>query len=449
MVRVTRICKRTVISTKPVQPGKFHRFSVLDRTMERNHLKAVYYYATPPGKYATGELIRAWRESLSAVLTWYPVVTGRLVRDENGHWMVKCNDAGLRTVEATATGSLEDCLAHLDRGKEIANFIHWEDMFYKPYYWSTFYIQITEFEEGGVAIGLSCTHLLADPTTTAMFMKAWADTTLTGKMASPPFFHPLPPRRPGNRKMGREPYTHLISHYESSRNLSPLTTSGEDIATVSLLFTDAMVRAVMESARGDHDEGVGFSPFEGLSGLFWACISRIRGLKDELMSMAISVDARKVLGLDKGYFGNCVVYNKVVSSEEGAAPHQAAKAISRAVAEMDSEGIMDLVEWLEQKDGQYHPSLDGTELVCADLEGLEESKRAVFDQDAGGGGPVRVSYYLEPFFGEGHVLIMPSTSGGDGAMSRVVMVTLPRDEVTRVCEDELVRSFCPTVVMRS
>ncbi|CAM8967431.1 unnamed protein product [Rhodiola kirilowii] len=447
MVQVTRICKRTLVSTKPVQRGKVYDFSVLDRTMEHNHLKAVYYYRTRPGKYSTGELTSRLRESLSAMLTWYPMVTGRLVRDENGHWMIKCNDAGVRTVEATATGSVEECLRDLDRGKEMENFIHWEDMFYKTYYWSTFYVQITEFEEGGVAIGLSCTHLLADPTTTAMFIKAWADTALTGKMACPPFFHRLPPRRPGNKKIGHKPCTHLINHYKSSKNLSPLTTSGEEIATVSLQFTNEMVHAVMETARGSEVEvGVGLSPFDALSGLFWACISRVRGLKDELMDMSICVDVRKVLGLDKGYFGNCYVYNKVVHSEKGVGFELATKAISQAVSNMDNEGVMDLVEWLEHNDNKYHPSLDGSNLICVNLEGLEDSKRAVFDD---GCGPVRVSYYLEPFFGEGHVLVMPSTGWDYGPMSRIVMVTLPKDMVVRLCEDDQLMRFRPTIMMKA
>lgn len=66
-------------------------------------------------------------------------------------------------------------------------------------------MQITEFEEGGLAIGLSCIPLLADPTCATMFIKAWAHTTLLQKMLSPPYIHPLPPRRLGNKKIHHTP----------------------------------------------------------------------------------------------------------------------------------------------------------------------------------------------------------------------------------------------------
>ncbi|TKY58172.1 hypothetical protein E2542_SST15228 [Spatholobus suberectus] len=107
-------------------------------------------------------------------------------------------------VEAKAKGSVEGWLTNLDREKEF-QLVYWEDMFHKPYYWSTFYVQLTEFEEGGLAIGLSCVHLLADSTCATTFMKAWADISLGNKMTTPPLFLPLSPRTPGNRNPKSSP----------------------------------------------------------------------------------------------------------------------------------------------------------------------------------------------------------------------------------------------------
>ena len=137
---VSYICKRTVVSTKPVEPGKYFPLSVLDRYMENNHIRMVYYYQTS-GEGELGELTKKLRETLSEMLTHFPIVTGRLIKGERGHWKVKCNDAGVRMVEAKAKGSVEEWLRNVDRKKELM-LVYWEAMYHKPYYWSPFCVQV-------------------------------------------------------------------------------------------------------------------------------------------------------------------------------------------------------------------------------------------------------------------------------------------------------------------
>lgn len=140
MAEVTYICKRTVVSTKPVEPGKHYSLSVLDRLMEQSHLRIVYYFQTPRER-KPGEITKKLRESISEILNFFPMVTGRLLKDQKGHWMIKCNDAGVRMIEARAKGSVEQWLKSVNREKEF-KLVHWEEMFHKPYFWSTFYVQV-------------------------------------------------------------------------------------------------------------------------------------------------------------------------------------------------------------------------------------------------------------------------------------------------------------------
>ncbi|KAG5562721.1 hypothetical protein RHGRI_005447 [Rhododendron griersonianum] len=77
--QITSLCKRTVVSTTPVQPEKFHHLSALDRVMEPNRLiQMVYYYRTPPGR-AVGAVTKKLRESISELLNSFPMVAGRLL----------------------------------------------------------------------------------------------------------------------------------------------------------------------------------------------------------------------------------------------------------------------------------------------------------------------------------------------------------------------------------
>ncbi|XXG56009.1 hypothetical protein AAC387_Pa03g3543 [Persea americana] len=434
------ICKRTVVSTKEVKPGKICPLSVLDHSMELNRIRIVIYYNYLK-KFSDGEVTIKMRESLAELLTSFPMVTGRLKRSPEGQWTIKCNDAGVRMVEATAKGSVEEWLERVDREREL-QLASWEDMFHNPYFWSTFYVQLTEFEGGGLAIGLSCTHLVADAAAATMLLKAWAETTLLGKMLSPPYFHPLPTTK--TRSISPNP--HLIPHYQSSFSLSfnnPIPTSNTpNMATLTLSFSQHMVQRCMADARSS-------DPFASLAALLWVAIC---GVKDKskqgvLLDMSLCLDMRKVLGLSKAFFGNAMVFDKV--SGDGLKERdlvEAAKVISDGVSKMGNEGVvMGLIEWLQsEKMSHEHnlPVLSGPGLVCANWEGLcpYEAKFEV------GVEPIRASYYLESVFGEGHLLILPAPKG-EGPLGRAVMVTLPDDQALELCEDPLIHSYSPTILM--
>ncbi|KAJ6373082.1 hypothetical protein OIU76_027423 [Salix suchowensis] len=183
--------------------------------------------------------------------------------------------------------------------------------------------------------------------------------------------------------------------------------------------------------------------FEALAALFWVCISKLKGAGDGLIDMSVCSDMRSVLNMDNGFFGNCMVYNRVNSKnlKEHKLP-DVAKVIGEVMSEMDNDGITDLIEWLEHNDHQSPPTMNGCDLICASLEAVDPYL-AVFEEDLI---PVRVSCYVEPVVGVGHVLVLPSPPG-EGPFSRVVMVTLPEDEAVRLCEDDLILNFSPTILM--
>jgi len=74
---------------------------------------------------------------------------------------------------------------------------------------------VTEFEEGGLAIGLSYVHLLADSTSTTSFMTTWADISMGNKIINHPLFHPLPLTTQANKNTNHHPHMELIHHYKS------------------------------------------------------------------------------------------------------------------------------------------------------------------------------------------------------------------------------------------
>ncbi|XP_042039937.1 protein ECERIFERUM 26-like [Salvia splendens] len=430
MGEVTFICKRTVISTKAVEPGKFSPLSVLDRIMEGNHVRIVLYYNLPTRR-RPGELTKRLRETISEALSAYPPVIGRLVRTPEGHWTVKCNDAGVRMVEAKVNGTVQEWLQNVDREKELM-LVHWEEIYHKPYFWSTFYVQITEFECGGLAIGLSCSHMLSDPTSATMLIKVWADTTLGGQTAPAPVFRPLPtpPQQAAAANTTTNPTS--IDHYKSGTGgggggaCTPPPTS-----TITLQFSQESVARCV-AAAGPHA-----TPFDALTALLWTRIRRIRGAGPEL-SLSICFDARSVLGLESGFFGSCMVFNKVAGA--GLSEDVAGAATAIREAGMDGDGVMEVIEWLER---ESEVRLDGgnNDVVCVNLESVGVYG-AVFEGDAA---PLRAACYVEPVGGAGKVLIMPAVEPG----GRVAAVTLPEDEAKKLLEDTWVelQGVVPVVVM--
>lgn len=168
-------------------------------------------------------------------------------------------------------------------------------------------------------------------------------------------------------------------------------------------------------------------------------------MKQGLVSMSICLDMRKQLGLDKGFFGNCMVYNKVHHAEsllDKSELSEAARAIGESVTRMNNEGIMDLIEWLEHHDYEFPPLMNGHDLICANLEDLDPYA-TLFEE---GFVPSRVSYYVEPVFGIGQILVLQSPPS-EGPLSRMVTVTLPADELSKLCDDDLILRFNPTILM--
>ncbi|GAB2233503.1 hypothetical protein Droror1_Dr00002726 [Drosera rotundifolia] len=447
MATMTRISLRTVVSTMPVQLGRLYPLSVLDRLMENHHIRIVHYYKSLRGTTTT-EVASRMRETIMETLMCFPIMTGRLVRsEEDRKWMIKCNDCGVRIVESSAQGSVESWLQSVDQEKEL-QLAFWEDMHSEPYYCATFYVQITAFEEGGLALGLSCSHLLADPISSSLFLKSWADVSLTGKVLGPPFFYPLPQRRPINTSPAHKSSTHLINRYRSikqSLNPSPNLIPIQKFKTITLSFTEQMVQACIDLAKvhDDTPAGPSPSPFQALVGLLWACISKAKGMTDGLMDVSICVDTRKVLGLDKGFFGNCMVYSKLHGENIDVTNiSQAAKATGDAMSTMDNNSVIDLIEWLEENDDQMSPpaSMDGHDLVFVNLESVD-AYSVVFGQCEE---PLRVSCYVTPVNAKGKVVVLPSP-GAEGPLSRVAMVTLPEDEAARLCEDPLISKFSRTL----
>ncbi|KAG6513006.1 protein ECERIFERUM 26-like [Zingiber officinale] len=436
--RVTLCAKTTVVSAIPVRPGKTHALSALDHAMTRHFLHLVFYFRAAPALTKSRLMY-----SLSEVLSYYPAVTGRLHRqpvEDAGaggewSWVVKCTDAGLRFVEARAHTTLDEWLATATDEEEM-ELAHSEPMGHDPSIWSSYCVQLTEFDDGAVAIGLSSAHINADLTSAILLVRAWSDAHRRACIVFPPFLHApaLEPRPNPNPR----------SALFSSKSAAAAAASTEPAATAKMssatfVFSDASVKSLLSDA-GDA------SPFDALAALFW---TRIAAPELGAADLTLGIDMRKRMHapLPYAFYGNAFHFYGVHGVDLGAGLSRVAADLRREGEGVREEDFWEAVEWLhERRPGRREAEpvfqVYGPELTCVEVDRDAFAYGTPFE-DNDGSRPAHVTCRVDGVEGAGLVLVMPAAAEG---AARQVVVTLPDEVVAKLCRDASIAKYEPTVL---
>ncbi|KAL7596015.1 hypothetical protein Lser_V15G31114 [Lactuca serriola] len=456
----------TVVSSIPTEPmGSTCGLTPIDHTMGSHTVHIIFYYRTSPfskrGRFALD--LDNVRVSLSDLLSKYPRMTGRLFRDGEGNWEVKYNDAGVRMFKADVGTTVDEWLRFADESDE-RNLTAWEEMpDGNPTSWSPFQIQVNEFLEGGLAIGLSFSHLLADATSGTLFYKSWTDADRGESTGYDPPILSLP--QLDNRPPPTTTDTTSITtdYLQKNTKLAPI--SSEKMATYVFKFSNSTMKQCLSKIS---DRSPDATPFDYLTALFW---SRIIELKTQIavsptQSISICIDARKLLDVPAPmkFFGNAVSFsklslrNELLMGDDDGLP-EAVEAVHRHVKGIKKEDIFSMIDWMENcrkgSNGGYPPAIQmyGPELTFVSLEHLmipkEEStdELEALDYEAkfrNNEKPVHVSYHVRKAEGQGLIIVAPSPEGG---AARTVTVTLPVEEIGKLCEDPVIREMETTMIV--
>ncbi|KAL6132557.1 hypothetical protein ACLB2K_064798 [Fragaria x ananassa] len=452
--RVVLRSKLTAVSSQQVNPGTIHCFTGLDRAMALHSVHVVFYYKE---KLFTYFDLDPFRVCLSEALSLYPPVTGRIVRrEDDGEWEVKCNDAGVRVVKATVATTLDEWLISAD-GAEERLLAAWDDMPQGDHsLWSPYRIQINEFEGGGVAIGLSCSHMQADPTSATLLIKSWAETHRREAVVHPPSFGDLSDSSLTRGSLSIHNSKSLSAYYEAKSMATKRPLVPKKMGTATFKFSD---EAIKQSLLEIHQTCPVATPFDLLAALFWARIARLKHSKSESKhSLSICVDFRKKLQLSYGYYGNALHFSLLTlpDVEDKQDLGDVAGAVHRHVLSQGEEEFWSAIDGFESRNGEGGESrapfrIYGPELTCVSMEHMIEFPgstgntplmyTAVFDKERG---PVHVSYHVGNVEGEGLIMVMPSP---EGELARMVTVTLPEEELEQLREDEDVLSLNPIMIV--
>lgn len=95
----------------PTGPDLIFEPGSMDLAMKLHYLRGIYYFGSQAFE---GLSILAIKEPMFTWLNKYPVVSGRFRRAESGRAYIKCNDCGVRFIEAKCDRTLDEWLEMKD-----------------------------------------------------------------------------------------------------------------------------------------------------------------------------------------------------------------------------------------------------------------------------------------------------------------------------------------------
>ncbi|CAK7329171.1 unnamed protein product [Dovyalis caffra] len=167
--------RKLITPSSPTPPHLQNlKISSFDLPAPNFYVPTIFFYPTN-GAVNNAEKSLQLQKSLSEILTLYYPLAGRYAKDDP---LIECNDKGAEFLEAKVNGSLSQLLG--DEGLEIRTLNHLALQKFDPNNSSPLAVQFNIFECGGIAIGISITHKIADSFTGFTFINAWATACRIG-----------------------------------------------------------------------------------------------------------------------------------------------------------------------------------------------------------------------------------------------------------------------------
>jgi len=319
--------------------------------------------------------------ALSRALAHYYPIAGRIIAgggsgggggDDDVY--IECNNEGVTFVAASTCQALKEVIC-FDRSPDARKLL---DELVVPYPAMAcgprdplLMMQVTEFSCGGLVLGVTWNHGIADGVGMAQFLQAVGELAggLSSPSVAPVSWDGSLPTLPPSVLDAEE---HLI--------LDPIN---GDLATLDITIPLQSIDQI-RSDFSSRFHGQPCTTFEAVLAVLWRCRTRAIRLDPETPILLMFVaDVRKHVGAKEGYYGNCIIDQLVV-------------ATSSAVADGDvKDVIMAIKHAKEQIPGRLRMTTGQHELckVPAYHAMMVSSWRNLgFDRvDLGSGRPARVT----------------------------------------------------------
>ncbi|KAG9454831.1 hypothetical protein H6P81_007735 [Aristolochia fimbriata] len=327
-------------------PDEMVPLTIFDKAAFDLHVAVLYAFQAPmPGN-------EAMKEGLAKALAHFPHLAGRIVTDDQNRPCIHLNGAGVRVIETYVGATLSERLP-LDPSEELRQLRPGiEDVE------EVMQIQLNRFACGGLVIGQTAHHRVADGQSMSAFFVAWARLVRASGQVDPPPFH--------NRAaiaVPRSPPRCEHDHRDIEFRGSAAASSSPPLPLVSVSSIDNMVvrfssdflarlkRAVCAGEEANHN--LRYSTFECLLAHLWKKVTVARGLgENETTQVRVAVNGRARMKppVPMEYFGNLVLwaYPKLAVKDLIDRSYGfVAKTIHDAVAKVDDSYFQSFVDFGE------------------------------------------------------------------------------------------------------
>ncbi|GMI64895.1 ECERIFERUM 2 [Hibiscus trionum] len=405
----------SVVPAKVTGGNKDFELTNLDLAMKLHYIKGVYFFQS---EAAQGLSVHDLKGPMFQCLEQYFTASGRIRRSETGRPFIKCNDGGVRIVEARCDKTIDEWLAMARNSDHSLAYdqVLGPDLGFSP----LVFVQFTWFKCGGISVGLSWAHVLGDAFSASNFINSW------GKIAAGKQI-PSKVNNPAEKSnfptfVSRKPFSlkkvDPVGDRWFTANTCKMVTHSFHI-TGKQLQHHTTTSSVHDPARTDK-----ISDFEIVSAIIWQSLSKVR---TDSGPRTITICSNNPLVRDgetmtlpiNGMILSTVEVDFCVSKVEIA---ELAKLIAdKRMPENDL--IEDLISGKEEKSDfiVYGANLTFVNLEGANLYGLELK----------GLKPLFVNYMVNGVGAEGTVLIFPS-NGKDDDNGKMVTMTLPEDQIEKL-----------------
>ncbi|RWR76049.1 agmatine coumaroyltransferase-2-like protein [Cinnamomum micranthum f. kanehirae] len=390
--------------------------TIFDRAALDLHIPILYAFKPP---MPTNE---SMKEGLSKALNHFPHLAGRLTVDNHLRHCILLNNAGIRLVETRISHTLEEQLP-LDLSKDLS-------MYYQPIndVDEPLQVQLNRFSCGGMVIGLSAHHRVADGHSMGFFLHAWA------RLVRGLEVHPLPYHDRAAISVPRNP-PHYDFDHQTIEFTEELVTTPSPIANLAVHFSSKFLTQLKKQVMGASPMHP-YSTFECLLAHLWKKITLVRmldGNQHTQVTVAVNGRARLKPVVPIEYFGNLVLCASpclTVDDLLKGSYEVVAKAIHNAVAKMDDayfRSFIDFGAMSEGKDGDIGMVLvlpEAANSLCPNLEVDSWLRIMLDDVDFGSGRPCAFLPALLPVEG---LLILVSSCEEEGGVD--AYLSLLNDQV--------------------
>ncbi|GLJ20290.1 hypothetical protein SUGI_0368420 [Cryptomeria japonica] len=364
-----------------------------------------------PSESSFTSVVSNLKSSLSKSFVSFDAFSGRLVTNGFGEKELVCNNKGVEFAKAYALTSLDQVEFYNPfeavGGKLVPLSLSKDSQGNST---PVFAVQVTEFSCGGIVVGCTFDHRVADAFSANMFFTHWSNISRNETIESitPSFTRSiLVPRDPPNC------CSEIDKMYMKLQPLpQPIKQIPEPAKASRIYYLSAKDIEKLQLSANEH--GNNYSKLEAFSAYFWKLSIQGREINNTInCNIRIAIDGRsrlKKMGMPANYFGN-VVSTAFAMANAGNVKEEplswAAKlihdAIYRAANEEYFQSFVDLIEMSKPSIVVPRAFVKGDEPMLVVSSGL---RFPLYDIDHGWGKPILASYYLP--FAPGYV--MPTRS---------------------------------------